>query len=63
MAALEQKLMAGLKARQAELQNDVFEHPPHDYEEFMRLLGQWQENQTQQEALRAIMRNADKEDL
>jgi len=65
MAALapEQKLMASLKARQAELQHEVFEHPPHDYPEFMRTLGQWQENQAQQESLRVIMRTADEEDI
>jgi hypothetical protein len=48
--------MARLVKRQEELQHDVFRHPPHNYEEFSRMLGQWEENQLQQEALREAVR-------
>ena len=55
--------MAGLRSRQAELQESVFRHPPHDFEEFSLMLGQWQENQAQQEALVAIVRAINEEDI
>jgi hypothetical protein len=60
---LAQRLMAALKERQEEMQLGVLKHPPANYSDLMRLVGQWQENQAHQETLKALMRKTDREEL
>lgn len=63
MQDLEQLLMARIKLRQNELQEEIFRHPPHDYTGFSVKLGEWQENQRQQESLRALMQQIDDQEI
>lgn len=43
MLADVQELYAATVQRRAELERATFEHPPTDWAEFQRRLGQWQE--------------------
>lgn len=56
-------MMAALRERQAELQAEVFASPPKTYEEFSVRLGQWTENQAQQQALREMIETRHTEDI